>query len=66
LLLPREVTFDNVATVFETTEDIDDDVVSGDLINLIFKHIKIYKDFSFIVHIILKQIYILLTFLFLI
>jgi hypothetical protein len=63
LLLPREVTFDNVATVFETTEDI---VVSGDLIKLIFKYIKIYKDFSFIVHIILKQIYILLTFLFLI
>jgi hypothetical protein len=66
LLLPREVTFDNVATVFEITEDIDDDVVSGDLIKLIFKYIKIYKDFSFIVHIILKQIYILLTFLFLI
>jgi hypothetical protein len=63
LLLPREVTFDNVATVFETTEDI---VVSGDLIKLIFKYIKIYKEFSFIVHIILKQIYILLTFLFLI
>jgi hypothetical protein len=63
LLLPREVIFDNVATVFETTEDI---VVSGDLIKLIFKYIKIYKDFSFIVHIILKQIYILLTFLFLI
>lgn len=63
MLLPREVTFDNVATVFETTEDI---VVSGDLIKLIFKYIKIYKDFSFIVHIILKQIYILLTFLFLI
>ena len=63
MLLPREVTFDNVATIFETTEDI---VVSGDLIKLIFKYIKIYKDFSFIVHIILKQIYILLTFLFLI
>ena len=63
MLLPREVTFDNVATVFETTEDI---VVSGDLIKLIFKYIKIYKEFSFIVHIILKQIYILLTFLFLI
>lgn len=62
MLLPREVTFDNVATVFEITEDIDDDIVSGDLIKLIFKYIKI----SFIVHIILKQIYILLTFLFLI
>ena len=63
MLLSCEVTFDNVATVFETTEDI---VVSGDLIKLIFKYIKIYKEFSFIVHIILKQIYILLTFLFLI
>ena len=43
MLLPREVTFDNVATVFETTEDINNDVVSGDLIKLIFKYSGLQK-----------------------